>query len=43
MNLALEKRERITTGGKGKIRGEIGKVTGMDSDEPTMDSLAKKV
>ena len=35
------KRERITTGGKGrgKIRSEIGKVTGMVADAPTTDSL----
>ena len=45
MNLALEKRERVIMGGKGRdeIRSEIGKVTGMIVDMPTTDSLGKKV
>ena len=41
MNLVLEKRERITAGGKGRgeIRNEMGKITGMVADVPTTDSL----
>jgi hypothetical protein len=44
VNLALEKRERVTTGGKGRgdIDGEIGKVTGMVAVAPTMDNLGKR-
>ena len=44
MNLALEKRERVTTGGKGRdeIRSEVG-VTGMVVDASTTDSLEKKI
>ena len=40
MNLALEKGERVTTGGKG--RGEAGEVTGVVADVPTVDSLGKR-
>ena len=40
MNLALEKGERVTTGGKG--RGEIGEVTGVVADTPTTDKLGKR-
>ena len=45
MNLAMKKRERITTGGKGKgkITSEIGNVTGKIVDAPNTDSLGKKV
>ena len=41
MNLALEKGERVTMGGKGRgeIRGEAGKVTRMVADVSIMDSL----
>ena len=44
MNLALEKRERVIMGGKGRdeIRSEIGKVTGMVADVPATDSLGKR-
>ena len=37
MNLALEKGERVTTGGKGRgeIGGEAGEVTGVVADAPT--------
>jgi hypothetical protein len=31
----------LTTGGRGEIRSEIGKVTGMVADVPTRDSLGK--
>ena len=41
MNLALEKRERITNG-RVKIRGEVGKVTGMVVNVPTIDRLGKR-
>ena len=43
MNLALEKGERVTTGGKGRgeIGGEAGEVTGVVADAPTMDGLGK--
>jgi hypothetical protein len=43
MNLALEKGERVTTGGKGigKIGGEAGEVTGVVADAPTTDGLGK--
>ena len=37
MNLALEKGERVTPGGKG--RGETGEVTGVVANVHTMDSL----
>ena len=42
MNLT-EKRERVIIGGKGRdeIRSEIGKVTGMAPDAPSIDSLGK--
>jgi hypothetical protein len=40
VNLQLEERERITTGGKG--RGENGMVIGMAMDAPITDSLGKK-
>ena len=44
MNLALEKGERVTTGGKGRGKngGEAGEVTGMIADAPTMDGLGKR-
>ena len=37
MNLALEKGERVTTGGKGRgeIGGEAGEITGVVADAPT--------
>ena len=43
-NLMLEKRERVTPGGKGRgeIRDEIENATGMVADVPTADSLRKK-
>ena len=40
MNLALEKGERVTTGGKG--RGEIGGEAGLVADAPTTDGLGKR-
>ena len=45
MNLALEKGERVTTGGKsrGEIGGEAGEVTGMAANAPTTDGLGEKV
>ena len=44
MNLALEKGERVTTGGKGRgeIEGEAGEVTVVVADAPTMDVLGKR-
>ena len=41
MNLALEKRERVSTRGKwrGEIGGEAGVVTGVVADAPTIDGL----
>ena len=44
MNLALEKGERVTTGGKGRseIGGEAGEVTGVVADAPTTDGLGKR-
>ena len=39
MNLALEKGERVTTGGKD--RGEAGEVTGVVANALTMDGLGK--
>ena len=44
MNLALEKGERVTTGGKGRgeIGGKAGEVTGVVVDEPTTDGLGKR-
>ena len=39
MNLALEKGERVTTGGKG--RGEIGEVTGVVANVLITDGLEK--
>ena len=44
MNLAFEKRERITTGGKsrGEIGGEAGEVTGVVANAPTTDDLGKR-
>ena len=44
VNLPLKKSERVTTGGKGRgeIGNEIGKVTGMVADAPSMDSLVKR-
>ena len=43
MNLALEKGERVTTGGKGRgeIGGEAGEVTGGVADAPITDGLGK--
>ena len=43
MNLALEKRERVTMGGKGRseIRGETGEVTGVVACAPMTESLGK--
>ena len=45
MNLALEKGERVTTGGKGRgeIGGEAGEVTGVVADAPTTDGLGKSM
>ena len=40
MNLALEKGERVTTGGKGK--GEIGGEAGEVANAFTMDGLGKR-
>ena len=44
MNLALEKGERVTPGGKGRgeILGEAGEVTGVVADAPTTDGLGKR-
>ena len=44
MNLALEKGERVTTGGKGRgeIGGEAGEVTGVVANAPTTDGLGKR-
>ena len=44
MNLALEKRERVTMEGKGRgeIRGEAVEVTGVVANAPTTDGLGKK-
>ena len=41
MNLALEKGERVTTGGKsrGEIGGEAGEVTGVVASAPTKGGL----
>ena len=43
MDLALEKGERVTTGGKGRgeIRCEAGEITGVIANVPTMDGLGK--
>ena len=43
VNLMLKKWESVTTGGKGRgeIRDEIGKVTGLIADVPITDSLRK--
>ena len=43
MNLALEKGERVTTGGKGRgeIGGEAGEVTGVVANAPTTDGFGK--
>ena len=45
MNMVLEKRERVTMGGKGRseIRGQARKVTRMVLNAPIMDSLGKKI
>ena len=40
MNLALEKGERVTTGGKG--RGKIGGEAGVVANVPTMDGPGKR-
>ena len=44
MNLALEKWERVTTGGKdkGEIESEAVEVTGVVANVPTTDGLAKR-
>ena len=44
MNLALEKGERLITGGKGrgKIRGEPGEVTGVVANVPITDGLGER-
>ena len=44
MNLALEKGERVTVGGKSRdeIGGEAGEVTRVAADAPTMDGLGVK-
>ena len=44
MNLALEKGEKVTTGGKGRgeIGGEAGEITEVVVDAPTMDGLGKR-
>ena len=44
MNLVLEKKERVTMGGKsrGEIRGETGRVSQMVTDGPTTYSLGKR-
>ena len=44
MNLALEKGERVTTGGKstGEIGGKAGEVTGVVANAPTTDSLGER-
>ena len=41
MNLALEKGERVTMGGKGrgKIKSEAGEVTGVVENAPNTDGL----
>ena len=43
MNLALEKWERVTSGGKsrGEIGGEAGEVTEVVANAPTTDGLGK--
>ena len=40
----LEKRERVTMGGKGRgeIRGDAGEVSGVIANVPPMDGLRKK-
>jgi hypothetical protein len=45
VNLVLKKRERVTTGGKGRdeISGEVGKVTGMVTDASTKANLGKGI
>jgi hypothetical protein len=45
VNMALEKRARITTGSKSrdKVRSKASKVTGVVADAPTMDNLRKKL
>ena len=44
VTLVLEKMERVIKGskGRGEIRSEIEKVTGMVEDGPTVDSLGGK-
>ena len=44
MNLVLEKGERLITGGKGRgeIGGEVGEVTGVVANVPTMNGLGKR-
>ena len=44
MELALEKVERVTMGGKsrGEIGDEAGEVTGVVADVPTTDGLGKR-
>ena len=44
MNMALEKGERVTMGGKGRgeIGGEAGEVTGVVAEASTTDGLGKR-
>ena len=44
VNLALNKRERVTMGckGRGEIENETGKIIGMVADASTVHSLAKR-
>ena len=44
MNLALEKRERVTTGDKDRdeVRGVAGEVTGVVANVPTTNDVRKK-
>ena len=42
MNLALEKGERVAMGGRGKIRGEAGEVTGVSANVPTTNGQGKR-
>ena len=44
MSLELEKGERVTMGGKGRVEigGEAGEVTGVVANVPTTDGLGKR-
>ena len=44
MNLALEKGERVTIGGKsrGEIGGEAGEITEVVANAPTIDGLGER-